>query len=266
MKVSVSQIKQFKACRRAWYLHYVENLEPVTKSDALTTGTNYHNGIEMLYKEGTFEPAEPAYTKDEAMVKAYEKYIFPTVKVELAEEWLEKEIAPDVTLIGRVDGMTADGTVVEHKTTSRDIGAEYEYNLLWDEQVLAYMYLTGTRRIIYTVCKKPTIRLKKDETPEEFYQRMIAWYDEDTENKIRTFDVIRTDEEVEAWAQEFAYTAGHLKLCHDLKDGQHCYRNTLNCMSFGSDCPYKSVCLHYDKTQEYIEFTRREEYNGDNKD
>lgn len=264
MKVSVSQLKKFKACRRAWYLDYVEGLIPVTKSDALTTGTNYHALLETLYKDGKLEDVEP--TKEAAMAKAYEKYIFPAVKVEFAEEWLEKEVTPEVTLIGRVDGMTADGVVVEHKTTSRDIGAEYEYNLLWDEQVLAYMYLTGTRRIIYTVCKKPTIRLKKDETPEEFYERMIAWYDEDTETKIRTFDVIRTDDEVEAWVKEFVYTAGHLKLCHDLKDEQHCYRNTLNCMSFGSDCPYKSVCLHYDKSQEYIEFTRREEYNGDNKD
>lgn len=256
MKVSVSQLKQFKACRRAWYLHYVENLEPVTKSDALTVGTNYHALLETLYKDGKLEDVEP--TKEAAMAKAYEKYIFPAVKVELAEEWLEKEVTPEVTLIGRVDGMTADGVVVEHKTTSKDIGAEYEYNLMWDEQVLAYMYLTGTRRIIYTVCKKPTIRLKKDETQEEFYQRMLAWYDEDTESKIRTFDVIRTDEEVQAFVDEFVETVAQM-------DGKRCYRNTLHCSNFGADCPYRSVCLHYDKSQEYIEFTRREE-NGDNKD
>lgn len=261
MKVSVSQLKQFKACRRAWYLRYVEKLEPVEKSDALTVGTNYHALLETLYKDGKLDVTEP--TKEAAMAKAYEKYIFPAVKVELAEEWLEKEVMPDVTLIGRVDGMTADGVVVEHKTTSRDIGAEYEYNLIWDEQVLAYMYLTGTRRIIYTVCKKPTIRLKKGETEEEFFERMCAWYDEDTESKIRTFDVIRTDDEVEAWAKEMREVASQLAECREY--AECCYKNTLNCMSFGSDCPYKSVCLHYDKSQEYIEFTRREE-NGDNKD
>ena len=256
MKVSVSQLKKFKACRRAWYLDYVEGLIPVAKSDALQTGTNYHALLETLYKDGKLEDVEP--TKEAAMAKAYEKYIFPAVNVELAEEWLEKEITPEVTLIGRVDGMTVDGVVVEHKTTSRDIGAEYEYNLMWDEQVLAYMYLTGTRRIIYTVVKKPTIRLKKDETQEEFYKRMLAWYDEDTESKIRTFDVIRTDDEVAEWVQEYKDTVAQM-------DGKHCYRNTLHCSSFGVDCPYRSVCLHYDKSQEYIEFTRREE-NGDNKD
>lgn len=260
MKLSVSQIKQFKACRRAWYLHYVENLEPVTKSDALTIGTNYHALIETLYKNSRLEGLEP--TKEAAMAKAYEKYIFPAVKIDLAEKWIEKEIAPDVTLIGRVDGLTADGVVVEHKTTSKDIGAEYEYNLLWDEQVLAYMYLTGTRRIIYTVVKKPTIRFKKDETLEEFYQRMCEWYDEDTESKIRTFDVVRTDEEVKAWAKEMREVASQLAECKEYEEC--CYKNTLNCMSFGSDCPYKSVCLHYDKTQEYIEFTRRKQTYANN--
>ena len=84
MKVSISQLKQFKACRRAWYLHYVENLEPVAKSDALTVGTNYHALLETLYKDGKLEDVEP--TKEAAMAKAYEKYIFPAVKVELAEE------------------------------------------------------------------------------------------------------------------------------------------------------------------------------------
>ena len=257
MKVSISQIKQFKACRRAWYLHYVENLEPVTKSDALQTGTNYHKALEDLYEHGYVDAIEP--TKEFAMAKAYEKYIYPLVTVEKAEQWLEKEIALGIILHGRVDGITPDGTVVEHKTTSRDIGAEYEYNLMWDEQVLAYMYLTDTRRIQYTVVKKPTIRLKKDESPEEFYKRMLAWYDEDTETKIRTFDVIRTDEEVQAFVDEFVDTVAQM-------DGKHCYRNTLHCSNFGSDCPYRSVCLHYDKSQEYIEFTRREEQHGDNKD
>lgn len=251
MKVSVSQVKQYKACRRAWYLHYVENLEPAQKSDALTVGTNYHALLEELYANGKLEDLEP--TREAAMAKAYEKYIFPKVKVQKAEEWLERpmNLAGD-DLIGKVDGLTEDGIVVEHKTTSRDIGAEYEYNLMWDEQVLAYMYLTNTRRIIYTVVKKPTIRLKKDETQEEFYERMLAWYDEDTESKIRTFEVIRTDEEVEAWHDELTGVVYHMK------SNEVCYKNTLHCSNFGSDCPYRSVCLHYDKEQEYIEFKRRD--------
>ena len=43
------------------------------------------------------------------------------------------------------------------------------------------MLLTGMRKVWYTVCRKPTIRQKKNETDEEFFGRMVAWYDEDTE-------------------------------------------------------------------------------------
>ena len=252
MKVSVSQLKSFKSCRRAWYFKYREDLEPVQRSDALTIGTNYHALIETLYTDGKLDVTEP--TKETAMALAYGKYIYPRVKINVAEEWLEKPIGiADDVLIGRVDGLTEDGVVVEHKTTSRDIGAEYEFNLLWDEQVLAYMYLTDTRKIKYTVCRKPTIRLKKGETEEEFFERMCAWYDEDTESKIRTFDVIRTDDEVEAWVTETRDVIKHMHF------GNEChYRNTMHCMAFGTMCPYQSICLNYEPGQDYVEFTRRE--------
>lgn len=249
MRVSVSQVKMFKACRRAWFFMYREKLDPVKKSDALETGTNYHAKIEQLYKDGMVDVSEP--TKETAMALAYGKYIFPNLKAKAVEEWHEKNLN-GITLCGKVDGMTEDGIVIEHKTTSRDLGAEYEYNLLWDEQVLAYMYLTDTRRIIYTVCRKPTIRQKKDETQEEFFSRMCAWYDEDTETKIRCFDVIRTDEEISAWADEFFNTVLQMQ-------NTPVYRNTLHCQSFGVECPYKSICLGYDPAQEYVDFVRRDD-------
>lgn len=79
---------------------------------------------------------------------------------------------------------------------------------------------------------------------------MCDWYDEDTETKIRTFDVIRTDDEVNAFVEEALQTIKEM-------DGP-CYRNTMHCMSFGGDCPYKSICLQYDSEQEYVEFIKEE--------
>ena len=259
MKISVSQLKQFKACRRAWYFKYKELLEPVRKSDALTIGTNYHAKLEELYRDGIVDVTES--TKETAMALAYAKYIFPYVKIARVEQWVEKQITPigDI-LIGRIDGVTEDGIVVEHKTTSRDIGGEYEYDLMWDEQVLAYMHLTGSRKIIYTVCRKPTIRQRKDETEDEFFQRMVEWYDEDTDSKIRWFEVERTDAEVEAWVQDLVSTVIHMQ------GNETCYRNTMHCHSFGSQCPYRGICLNYDKDQEYVDYVRRENTYGDDYD
>lgn len=247
MKLSISQIKQFKACRRAWELRYKEGLRPVQTAESLELGKSYHELLEALEKG---EELDEVYDKAHAMAKAYEKYVMPQFKVVVAEKELEKELGGHI-LHGFVDGLSDDGHIVEHKTTSMDIaeGGEYEYNLLWDEQVLAYMSLSGLRKVHYTVCKKPTIRQKKDETEEQFFYRMLEWYDEDTENKIRVFTVERTDEEVAQWEQDFVIIA-------DEMERGVIYKNTCNCVQYGRRCEYSSVCLHYDPEQQYIEFTK----------
>lgn len=254
IRMSVSEGKLFKACRRAWELKYCEGLIPVQKSDALQTGSSYHDRIEALEKG---EPLECDYSKECAMAEAYAKYILPKFHVTAAEEWVEKNLGTH-TIFGRLDGIADDGCVVEHKTTSSDIteGGEYEYGLLWDDQILAYMSMTGARKIHYTVCKKPTIRLKKGETEEEFYERMVAWYDEDTETKIRTFDILRSDAEVERFEREFE------ALCDEVEKCRNAYRNTAYCTCWGRRCEYSSVCLNYDPNAEYVEFTRGEAKRG----
>lgn len=248
MRASISQIKLYKACRKAWEFKYVEKLIPVQIAEALETGRRYHGYLEML-ENGEELPGD--YTKEEAMAAAYQKYILPRFHVIAAEKELEKQIG-DHILHGFVDGLTDDGYIVEHKTTSQDIaeGGEYEYNLLWDEQVLAYMSLTGLRKVYYTVCKKPTIRLKKDELEEDFFYRCKEWYDDDTEHKIRLFTVERTDAEVAQFEDEF------MRICDTMIHSGHIYRNTCHCNSWGRRCEYSSICLNYDPEQQYIEFTK----------
>lgn len=248
MKASVSQIKLFKACPKAWQFHYVEKLIPVQSSDALVTGKRYHERLEAL-ENG--EDLDNDFSKEAAMAEAYRKYIFPKFHVIAAEAELEKKIG-DHILHGIVDGLSDDGYIVEHKTTSRDIseGGEYEYNLLWDEQVLAYMSMTGRRKVYYTVCKKPTIRQKKDESEEEFYNRMVAWYDDNTAEKIRLFIVERTDKEVADFEQEFQ------QICDTISKSEYFYKNTCNCTAYGRRCEYSSICLHYNPYQQYVEFTK----------
>ncbi len=248
MKASISQIKTFKACRKAWEFKYLEHLVPVQPAESLATGKRYHELIEIL-EQGEQLPDE--YTKEVAMATAYQKYILPQFHVVAAEKELEKPLG-DHILHGFVDGLSDDGFIVEHKTTSADIseGGEYEYNLLWDEQVLAYMSLTGLRKVHYTVIRKPTIRLKKDESEKEFFQRMVEWYDTDTEQKIRVFTVERTDDEVAQFEDDF------MMICDEMTHSGNHYRNTCNCNAWGRRCEYSSICLHYDPEQEYVEFVK----------
>lgn len=246
MKVSISKIKLFKACRKAFYFKYVEDLIPNETAEPLQTGIDYHARIEALYKG---EEVEEDFSKASAMAKAYEKHILPKLKkVTKPEKWYEKSFGRNNVLIGRVDGVS-DDYIVEHKTVGTDL-EEYEYGLQWDEQLLAYMWMTGLRHAKYTLCRKPTIRQKKDETDEQFYQRMIEWYDSDTDNKIRIVDIYRTDEEI----AQFEYDLR--AITNEMDFTNRYYRNTNHCFRWGRRCEYASICLNYDPDQTYVEFTK----------
>lgn len=254
MKVSISQVKLFKACRRAYELKYVHGLVPVESADALQVGLSYHSKLESLYENGTFDYSD--FSRESAMAMAYERYIYPKFEMAKVEQWFEKGLVRGNSLIGRVDGVTKDGLLVEHKTCSAEIGEDYAYGLLWDEQLLAYMLATGAREMLYTVCRKPTIRQKKDETEEQFFWRMVSWYDEDTPSKIALLYIERTDKEIREFRWELKRIISEIEHCKNY------YRNCANCTRWGRRCEYSSICLHYDPAQEYIEFTRREQHDG----
>ena len=262
MKISISGLKLFKACRRAYRFKYIECLEPVQKAESLVTGSSYHSKLEEIYDKGWC--AVDDNSKESAMALAYEKYIYPHFKMKSAEDWFEYKLNSEDVLIGRTDGIAEDGYLVEHKTTSMNITEEYEYDLQWDEQILAYMLATGSRKMWYTVIRKPTIRQKKDESDEDFFNRMCRWYDEDTESKIRLLEVERTDEEVEAFRRDLLNAVEMVKKTEDDPE-TNAYRNTLHCRCWGKRCEYSGICLNYDPNQEYVEFTKRERNYGDQK-
>ena len=250
MEFSISKIRAFKSCRRLYELKYLEHLEPTTYAEALEVGRNYHEMID-LYNKG--EEVATSFSKESAMFEAYKKYIAPNFNVRLSEEYLEYPIDAENTLVGIADGITDDGYLVEHKTTGGDITEQYEYNLQWDEQILAYMLMTGMRKMWYTVCRKPTIRQKQNESDEEFFSRMVEWYDDDTESKIRVIEIERTDEEVEKFKFELMAMVDEMSRA----DRYGCYyRNTCHCNLYGRRCEYSSVCLNYDPSLEYIEFVK----------
>ena len=261
MRASISQISSFKACRRKWYLRYNELLVPVNQPESLETGKAYHAFLEELEDDPDCDTESWGFSKEAAMAKAYKKHIFNKFKVIHAEYWLEKKIGEHL-LVGKVDGLSDDGHIVEHKTTSSDIseGGSYEYDLLWNEQVLAYMSLTGLRKVYYTVCRKPKIRIKKNETEEEFHNRILEWYDEDTDQKIRVFVVERTDAEVKQFEEEFVNICDTMdSVKYNLSNNPlNVYRNTCHCNMWGQRCEYSSICLHYYPEQEYVEFMRKE--------
>lgn len=264
MKISASKVKCYKACKRAYYFRYVEELVPVETAQPLVDGSSYHAMIEHMYNDGEFEVDIENNPKISAMAKAYEKYIYPKFYVENAEQEFEYKLTKNVTLVGRFDGIAEDGLVVEHKTTSADVDDEYIYNLQWDEQILTYMLASGKNEMYYTVCKKPTIRQKQTETAEEYYERCCEWYADDTDKKIRVIKVTRNEKEVQGHKTALKYIAKCMENDEILseeecyKDELVYYRNCSQCTAYGRKCEYASICLDYDPKLEYVEFKKKE--------
>lgn len=260
MKLSASKIKCYKSCKRAYFFKYIEELVPVQDAEPLVAGKTYHAMIENLYKTGGVEVDVENNPKISAMAKAYEKYIYPKFSVVETEKEFEFNFSEDISLVGRFDGIAEDGCVVEHKTTSQDIDEEYIYNLQWDEQILTYMLASGKNEIYYTVCKKPTIRQKQNETADEYYERCCAWYTEDTDKKIRVIKVTRSEKEVKAYKTALKYIAKDMQKDEKSKKPKEYtfYRNCSQCTAYGRKCEYASICLDYDPNFQYIEFKKKE--------
>lgn len=243
----------FKACRQLFRMRYVDGWVPVKTPEPLETGKNYHALLEELNSFGYMENG--GFDKETAMAEAYKKYIYPQFKVVAAEQQFEYDLGNGDKLIGIVDGIADDGHIVEHKTTGSEITEQYEYNLLWDEQILAYMLMTGHRKVWYTVCRKPNIRQKQNETDEDFFIRMVQWFDIDTDSKIRLLEIERTDDEVDQFRKELDTIKATMQ--EAIEDGNF-YRNTCHCNTWGRRCEYSSICMNYDPNAEHVEFEKDE--------
>ena len=252
MILSATKIKDFKACRRLYYLKYVEGLTPVVDTIAIRDGKTYHEKVEEIYNTGTFTLSGDI---TDAMAMAYKRYIYPKLKVNKVEEWFNYKLNDKHTLIGRFDGIAEDGFIVEHKTTSNDIDEEYMYDLQWNEQILCYMLAYNVNTIYYTVCKKPTIRQKQNETTEEYLQRCDEWYDIDTDDKITIIKIVRTNKEIQDFKEHLIKLADEMEECEKLG---RLYCNPNNCNSYGTRCRYSSICLNYNPNIDYVDFIRDE--------
>lgn len=261
MKVSNSSIQAFKQCRRMYQLRYLYGLEPIQTAEAIERGLAYHELVEgLLNGDCTLDSCENP--KIRAMGAAFQTYIMPQLARESTEKWVSYKTKSGHTVVGRVDALTKDNEVVEHKTTSGPVDGDYFRKLDFDEQIPTYMLACRSNKIIYTVCAVPSIRQKKGETEEEFYRRCVDWFAEDVLNRI-TFVVITRDQ-----AQLDAFADEQDKIISEMENCQFFYRNPGNCYKYGRLCEYAPVCMDYDPEQEYIEFKRREKHEeaGEAKD
>lgn len=251
--ITASMLRSYKRCPRRFELEYVQNLKPVQTADALAIGSSYHNHVEKILRG---ESREASVDLPGIMADAFARFLpYQEWRVVETEKEFRLRLAYGCWMVGKIDAVCADGTPVEHKTTSESLDEKYVEKLAWDDQVsfylLALSHMRGemTTRVVYTACQKPTIRQKQSETAEEFLERVRGWYDE---TRVRTFTVVRTREELEEKAGEIR------DIAREIRQRKRWYRNPSDCAIMG--CPYRSICLDYDP-ECLMGFVRKERRN-----
>jgi hypothetical protein len=154
-------------------------------------------------------------------------------------------------LAGKIDAIVAlmpDGrvAVLEYKTAGEDIGPSSDYwpRLRCDGQISLYVLAAralghDAAAVIYDVTRKPTIRLRQNETPEAYSQRLCADIDARPDYYYQRREVPRLEDELAEFQLELWQQA------QSLQESMRCdrwYRNVSK-MTCGN-CEFSELCFN----------------------
>ena len=283
-----SMRSKFNRCHRAYKFCYVDMKRPAVTSEALSFGTAMHVMLEQYWsgKEITLDSDENDYTfwTLKALMDGYiskwqvsdsDKYETIAAEVGFTAPLMNPEtggISKTFQLAGKIDALAKEKAsgktlIVEHKTTSQDIGpgSAYWLKLPIDGQVSGYY--VGAQSLgyeptncLYDVIRKPTIKPYKatpvdkrkynkdgslskacrefDETPQEWYERLKADIAERPDYYYARLEIARSNNDLEEYL--FDMWAVSREIADAERMGRFS-RNPDSCNVFGS-CEYFDVC------------------------
>jgi hypothetical protein len=285
-----SMRNKFASCHRAYKIAYNDLVRPAVESDALSFGTAMHALLEGYWgntdEVPTLAPLADPY-KQATLEALYAGYCRQWGDADNARfDHLGSEIRFDAPLMnpetgavsktwhlaGKIDAMAKerDGGkvfIVEHKTTSQDIGpgSDYWRKIPIDGQVSGYFVGAKANGFeaeccLYDVIRKPTIKPLKatpvdkikynkdgtvsktcrlqDETPDEWKERLSADIAERPEYYFARLEVVRSETDLAEYL--FDMWAVGREIADAEKMGRFS-RNPLSCSVFGT-CEYFDVC------------------------
>lgn len=196
--LTASRMTALQRCPFAHFLKYELGLRSSRTSDALRFGSAWHKAMEARAGGADDRQALIASIGDRSEVDEMQ---VATLSGMLAgywhhygdDRWLVK---PEIEFChamragrgamwaaGKIDGIREmpDCALIEHKTAGCDIGPDSDYWLRLRGNVQVLQYVEGARRmgydprcVVYDVARKPAIRLRQGETPEQFGDRLAA--------------------------------------------------------------------------------------------
>lgn len=185
-RLTNSMRSKFAACHRAYRLEYVDLKRPAIPSEALSFGTAMHSLLEHYWKrEGFNNVSTGDEFRDVTLRELFDGYVRRWLDEDLekyepvgAEVYFESPLMNPETggisktwkLAGKIDAIareraTGKIVIVEHKTTSQDIGpgSDYWKKIPIDGQVSGYYVgaqVNGydAQDCVYDVIRKPALR------------------------------------------------------------------------------------------------------------
>ena len=270
MILTNSQIQTWLSYRRYYKFAYMDLLKATEPSPALRIGSAIHcalqhwylssncdNSIIRFYDDVIAESLITDIALDESIeaekslvsniLNGYKNcYANEKITVLETEKTIRTKIADNTWFAGKVDMIAeVDGRkwLFEHKTTSV-LGDNYFNKLAIDPQVTGYLYLVTRKHpdvcsVIYNVLRKPSIRQKKNETVDEFSQRMRDDYIKRPEFYFQQQEVVRNDRELAEFPEYVKNIAQEIRYHRNFFP-----RNPSRCNLYGG-CLFRSLCIEY---------------------
>jgi hypothetical protein len=307
-----SEMQTFRRCSLEHHLAYELGIRPLGHDEALRFGSLFHVGLEawwLAYRQpemqlaaalGAMQPLaldDYDYARAECLMRGYDARWAQAEDIEVLA--VEREFRTDLrnpvtgaksrtyALAGKLDAIVrnhGDGRVyiVEHKTSSEDIGpgSRYWERLRIDGQVSTYF--AGARALGYepagclydVIGKSRHAPLKatpeesrkytktgqlyaaqrdRDESAEEYGLRLASAITEDPDKYYRRGFVVRLESDERDAAFDAWQTA---RLMREARaTGIHA-RNVSSCERYGRMCGYFDVCTHAASLEDPTRYAR----------
>ena len=285
-KLTSTRLAALRKCLRMHYWRYELGLARIRTATPLRLGAAFHRGLELHNAGLSQELAVETATQDYAACPQWDDPTDWAVERETLESLLaghfwryqEDDLAfesveltfevplvnPDTgavsrtfRLAGKVDGVVRlpDGrlAVLEYKTAGEDIGpdADYWLRLRCDGQISLYVLAAramgyDVATVLYDVTRKPTIRLRKGETPEAYGERLLKDIGERPDYYFQRREIPRLEDELALFRAELWQQAKHLmalrRRAGHLADPAAAHFRNVGRMTCGQ-CEFAALCL-----------------------
>ncbi|RPI64313.1 MAG: hypothetical protein EHM48_01025 [Planctomycetaceae bacterium] len=285
-KLTSTRLSSMRRCLRLHYYRYEMGLSRMKSATALRFGGAFHAGLEAHNRGASDATVMECALADYATIPQWAdqtdwavecatlktlisghiwRYGQDHIEIVAVEKSFDIPLVNPATgarsrlftLAGKMDGIVklSDGrlAVLEYKTAGEDIGPDGDYwqRLRCDGQISQYVLAAramgyDVATVIYDVTRKPSIRLRQNETPEAYGQRLLEDIGARPDFYFQRREVPRLEDELgqyrsELWQQAQQLIELRRRALH-LNDPSRAHFRNVSKMTCGQ-CEFADICL-----------------------